>query len=90
MTRSHCEETTLHKAGKLVNKVARAICNEHDRINIRGSDLAKQLGMSQTNERRYYLMATLTHKLLNNIGPMYMIDKLTTIDELNNRSTSRD
>ena len=59
---------------RLQHRAARIICGNHDYINVRGADLATQLGMQDIEKRRNYFTATLMFKIKNEIAPKRLID----------------
>ena len=59
---------------RLQHRAARIICGNHDYINVRGADLANQLGMQSVETRRNYFTATLMFKIKNEIAPKRLID----------------
>ena len=64
---------------------ARIISNNYDFINSRGADLVKELGWSNFEERRDYLLSVLIYKCCQDIAPAYLTDKLTLHSEINIR-----
>lgn len=78
------------KINHIINTAARIICNNYDYITVRGAELAKQLKINSFEERRNYLLAVLTYKLMNDEDhkmPLYMKDKLTMVSELAEHGT---
>ena len=59
---------------RLQHRAARIICGNHDYINVRGADLASQLGMQSIESRRNYFTAMLMYKINNETAPKRLID----------------
>ena len=59
---------------RLQHRAARIICGNHDYMNVRGADLASQLGMQSIESRRNYFTAMLMFKINNETAPKRLID----------------
>ena len=59
---------------RLQHRAARIIYGNHDYINVRGGDLANQLGLQSIEIRRNYFTATLMYKIMNGIAPERLIN----------------
>jgi hypothetical protein len=82
----YTSKANIGKMDKIIKTSARIICNNYN-WDVSGATLAKQLLFNSFEERRDYLLAVLTYKALNNLGPDQMADKLTSASLLANRCT---
>ena len=72
---------------RLQHRAARIICGNHDYINVRGADLANQLGLQSVETRRNYFTATLMFKIKNEIAPKRLIDLFVCSKDTHDIST---
>ena len=75
----------INRVQRIVNLCARIISNNYDFINCRGADLVKELGWSNFEERRDYLLSVLIYKCYQHMAPAYLTDKLNLHSEINIR-----
>ena len=79
---------------RLQHRAARIICGNHDFINERGNDLARQLGIQDIETRRNYFIASLMFKIKDETAPRRLIDNFVqckdTHDMQTRSSTSND
>ena len=61
------------------------ISNNYDFINCRGADLVKELGWSNFEERRDFLLSVLIYKCHHGMAPDYLTDKMNLHSEINIR-----
>ena len=79
----------MQNVQRLQNTAARIILKQYDYINYRGSDLVKELGWKNFNDRCNFLTAKLMFKCLHGKAPHYLednIDMLCDIMPFNSRS----
>ena len=72
---------------RLQHRAARIISGNHDYINVRGADLANQLGMQSVEIRRNYFTATLMFKIKNEIAPKRLIDLFVNSEDTHDITT---
>jgi hypothetical protein len=82
----YTSKANIGKMAKIIKTSATIICNTYN-WDVSGATLAKQLLFNTFEERRDYLLAVVTYKALNNLGPHQMADKLTSASLLANRCT---
>ena len=78
---------------RLQHRAARIICGNYDFVNVRGHDLACQLGLQSIETRRNYFSAMLMYKIQNNIASNRLIDMFVhskDTHEVHTRSTLND
>ena len=77
----------MAKIERMQNWAARIIEKNYDYINVRGSDIAKNLGLPSLKERRDYLKSCLMFKCVNKEAPLYLCDGFTQTHEIASRIT---
>jgi len=82
-----CSKDNLDRAQHLINLTARVIKSNYDFINVRGIDLATQLGWQTFIQRRDYLMASLMYKCVHGLAPNYLINSINLVSEVSERVT---
>jgi len=77
----------INRVQRIINLCARIIYNNYDFINTRGADLVKELGWSNFEERRDFLLSVLMYKCHEGMAPAYLTDKLDLHSEINIRAS---
>ena len=72
---------------RLQHRAARIIKGNFDYINVRGSDLVKQLGWQSIEQRRDYFVATLMHKCIYETAPIHLMNDIIMTADTHGIST---
>ena len=72
---------------RLQRRAARIVTGNFDFINVRGSELIKQLGWQTIDERRDYFTATLMHRCINGQAPSRLINELVMTEDSHDCNT---
>lgn len=80
-------EMNMNKIQRLQNRVARAIFNNYDYINVRGIDLVASMNLMNVRQRRDYFMSLLMFKCIHGLAPDYLSNEIIMSIEVSDRST---
>ena len=73
----YCSAFNKDLVVRLQHRAARIVCGNMDFINVRGSDLVKELGWQTFDKRRDYFTAMLIYKIIHELAPRRLIDSFT-------------
>ena len=82
-----CSVQNKDLVSRLQRRAARIVTGNFDFINVRGSELVKQLGWQTIEERRNYFTATLMYRCIYEQAPIRLINELVMITDSHERNT---
>ena len=80
-------DMNLNRIQRLQNRVARAIYNNYDFLNVRGIDLIASMNVMNVRQRRDYFMSLLVFKCIHGLAPDYLSNEILMSFDVSNRST---
>jgi hypothetical protein len=83
----YCNECNIDKVQRMQNRAVRAMLNNYDFINVRGTDLVSGMKILNIRQRRDYFMSVLMYKCIHGEAPTYLSNEITMEIEIANRVT---
>jgi hypothetical protein len=83
----YTSEQNIDKVQRMQNRAIRAMLNNYDFVNVRGTDLVAQLKLLNVRQRRDYFMSLLIFKCIHGLAPTYLCNEVIMAIEVRERNT---
>ena len=83
----YSSQCNINKVQRMQNRAIRAILNNYDYVNIRGTDLIANLKLLNVRQRRDYFMSLLVFKCVHGLAPAYLSNEIIMAVDVSNRHT---
>ena len=74
-----------YKIQRMQNRAVRAIYNNYDYVNVRGTELVSTMNVMNVRQRRDYFMSLLVFKCLHGLAPEYLCNEIIMAIEVRDR-----
>ena len=81
----YCNESNMNKIQRMQNRAVRAIYNNYDYVNVRGTELVSIMNVMNVRQRRDYFMSLLVFKCLHGLAPEYLCNEIIMAIEARDR-----
>ena len=81
----YSNESNMDKIQRMQNRAVRAIYNNYDYVNVRGTELVSTMNVMNVRQRRDYFMSLLVFKCLHGLAPEYLCNEIIMAIEVRDR-----